>query len=136
MSFELLSDLDSPVSSQDSLDDFIVAQRAKTTESKTRIDIKKFKDFLITNNVKEDILVMTAEKLDHQLAKFFKNVRKRDGGEYDPNSISSFQRFLEYNHSTINILKDRAFDKSRRVLAAKRKQLTYLGKGNLPNASR
>ena len=84
---------------------------------------------------------MQANELDHLLAKFFKDVRKINGEEYEPDTISGFQRsiqrFLTDSQSRYNILIDREFEKSRQVLAAKRKNLVNeAGKGNKPNATR
>ena len=74
------------------------------------------------------------------MSKFFISVRKQNGTEYEPGTLSgfqrSFQRYLHEKGSLINILKDNEFSKSREVLAAKRKNLVRQGKGNCPNATR
>ena len=79
-------------------------------------------------------------ELNTLLCKFFISIRKQDGGEYEPGSITgfqrSFQRYLQEKGSSYNILKDNEFSRSRSVVAAKRKDLTSKGKGNLPNATR
>ena len=81
-----------------------------------------------------------ANELDLLLSKFFISVRKQDGAEYEPCTLSgfqrSFQRHLHEEGSLINILKDNEFSKSREVLAAKRKNRVRQGKGNRPNATR
>ena len=69
------------------------------------------------------------------------NIRKKNGQEYEPDSISGFQRsiqrYLSDKGSSVNILKDKDFEKSRKVLAEKRKSLIYEhGKGNKPQAAR
>ncbi len=50
-----------------------------------------------------------------------------NGEEYEANTISNFQRsiqrFLSDNKSQLNILRDKEFEMSRQVLAAKRKRL-------------
>ena len=83
---------------------------------------------------------LPANELDLLLSKFFISVRKQDGTEYEPSTLSgfqrSFQRHLHEEGSLINILKDNEFSKSREVLAAKRKNLVRQGKGNRPNATR
>ena len=72
------------------------------------------------------------------LCKFFINVRKTNGDE--SSSLSSFQRslqrYLTENNIQTNILKDIEFEKSRQVLAAKRKNLVKQGKGCKPQATR
>jgi len=74
------------------------------------------------------------------LFKFFISVRKQNGTEYEPGTLSgfqrSFQRHLHEKGSLFNILKDNEFSKSREELAAKRKNLVRQGNGNCPNATR
>jgi len=70
---------------------------------------------------------------DKLLGKFFKDVRKQNGGKYEPDSISSFrkstQRHLKELKLPFNILQDEEFDRSREVLAARRKSLVKQGRG-------
>ena len=74
------------------------------------------------------------------LCRFFIEVRKLSGNNFEPDSLStvhkSLQRYLVANNYPANILQDMIFDKSRQALAAKRKELTKLGYGNKPNATR
>ena len=78
-----------------------------------------------------------ADALDKLLGEFFKDVRKQNGGEYKPDSLSSFQRSIQRRLKELklsfNILKDEEFCRSREVLAAKRKNLVKQGRGNKPN---
>ena len=64
--------------------------------------------------------------LDKLLGKFFKDVRKQNGGEYEPDSISSFQKSIQRHLKELklpfNILQHEEFRRSRKVLAAKRKK--------------
>ena len=61
-------------------------------------------------------------------------------GKNSPSSLSSFQstsqRILIDKGSKINIKLDLQFEKSRKVLAARRKELTSIGYGNKLNAAR
>ena len=62
-------------------------------------------------------------------------------GEYEPDTLSGFQRsiqrFLSDGKSHFNVLIDKKFETSRKVLAAKRKSLVQkAGKGNRPNTTR
>ena len=79
-----------------------------------------------------------AATLDKLLGKFFKEKKKQNGGEYEWDSISSFQksiqRHLKELKLSFNILQDEEFRRSREVLAAKRKNLVKKGRGNKPNA--
>ena len=87
------------------------------------------------------MLDLPAADLDRILSKFFKDVRKVNGEEYEPDTLSGFQRsiqrFLSDGKSHFNVLIDKKFETSRKVLAAKRKRLVQkAGKGNRPNATR
>ncbi|XP_031556236.1 uncharacterized protein LOC116292998 [Actinia tenebrosa] len=92
------------------------------------------------NKTNVQILDLAPKELDHLLGKFFKNIRKVTGEEYEPSSLTglqrSIQRFLSDSRSKMNILKDDEFALSRKVLEAKRKNLVEQGKGNRPNATR
>jgi len=90
----------------------------------------------------ERIESLPAAELDHLLCKFFIEVRKVNGEEYEPDTLSGIQRSIQ-RHLTettalnINILKDKEFEKSRKVLAAKRKNhVNEAGKRNKPYATR
>ena len=68
------------------------------------------------------------------------NARKKNREEFEPATVSSFQlsikRYLSEKKYPFNILKDNEFEKSRKVLAAKRKSLVHAhGRGNNPQAA-
>lgn len=73
------------------------------------------------------------------LCLFLINVRKLDGESYESDYLSTIytglSRHLTLNEYEKSILNDDVFKKSRRVLAAKRKQLTKLGLGGKPNSN-
>ena len=82
-----------------------------------------------------------ADALEKLLGKCFKDARKQNGGEYEPDSLSSFQRSIQRRLKELklpfNILKDEEVSLSRELLAAKRKKAyETLGQGNKPNAFR
>ena len=68
------------------------------------------------------------------------NAPKKNGEQYEPATASSFQRsiqqYLSEKKYPFNILKDNEFEKSRKVLEAKRKSLVHEhSKGNKPQAA-
>ena len=68
-------------------------------------------------------------------------MKKLDGTEYEPASLTSFQRSLQRSLnetcSNVNIIEVDIFKLSREVLSAKRRQLVIEhGKGNRPQAAR
>ena len=69
------------------------------------------------------------------------DVRKKDGGVYEPSTLASLQRSIQCclkdNNSNTNILKDQEFAKSREVLTARKRDLVVNNaKGNRPQAAR
>ena len=126
--------------SQEEIEGFLKEQKSVNTSKKTTTDMNTVARYMkeIGKNVKVENL--PAAELDHLLCKFFMNIRKKNGQEYEPDSISGFQRsiqrYLSEKGSSVNILKDKDFEKSRKVLAAKRKSLIHEhGKGNKPQAA-
>ena len=120
--------------------DFINAQKASNTLAKTRSDVKKFEAFLQQFHERRGISNLPLADLDTHLCNFFIQVKRNDGQDFEPDSLTglqrSIQRHLGETDSKLNILKDEEFRRSREVLAARRKQLVSLGKGNvLPNAA-
>ena len=127
--------------SREAIDDFINQQKSANTNKKTATDINTLLRYMEANGMKnEKIESLPASELDHLLSKFFLNARKKNGEEYEPATVSSFQRsiqrYLSEKKYPFNILKDNEFEKSRKVLAAKRKSLVHEhGKGNKPQAA-
>ena len=125
---------------EDEIEKYLQAQKFKNTQYKTKSDLNTWKKFCESMKESRAIENIPANELDLLLSKFFISVRKQDGTEYEPCTLSGFQRsFQHHMHEKgilINILKDNEFSKSREVLAPKRKNLIRQGKGNRPNATR
>ena len=122
------------------LEDFISAQKSSNTVKKTKSDIRALKRFCSTIDETREPETMTAKELDKLLSRFFKDITKENGEEYEPSSLTSFQRSFQRYFSEkklpFNIFEDDEFSRSRQVLAAKRKSLIQSGFGNKPNATR
>ncbi|XP_070548142.1 uncharacterized protein KIAA1958 homolog [Ptychodera flava] len=125
------------VLTEDALNHQIALQKNTNTANKTRREVAVFNEWKIN---------MTAERrplheippadLDNLLASFFWSVKMKNGKEYEPDSLSSYQKSIDrhlremrYNKS---IIRDDEFQRSRESLAAKRKKLKAEGKGNMP----
>ncbi|CAB4010056.1 zinc finger MYM-type 2-like, partial [Paramuricea clavata] len=120
---------------------FIERQRPDNTKKKTMYDINVIKRYFESIYETREIENIPAKELNVQLAKFFMNVRKRNGSVYEPTSLKDFQRslqrYLNDKNSTMNILQDQVFAKSREVLIAKKRELVQQhAKGNRPQACR
>ena len=112
--------------SQEAIDDFINQQKSANTNKKTATDMNTVLRCMEANGMKnEKIESLPASELDFLLWNFFLNARKKNGEEYEPATVSSFQRsiqrYLSEKKYPFNILKDNEFEKSRKVHAAKRK---------------
>ena len=87
-----------------------------------------------------DIVSYEAKELDEKLQKFFAEVRKKDGSDYEPDSLrvmlASLDRHLKEAGSKISIAKDREFVDSRKVLEGKARYLREQGYGKRPHASK
>lgn len=138
---EMSSNNEETMKTEEEMKQFILQQKSVNTLRKTSSDMKCFYRYLKQINKNDvDILHLPASEFDHLLAKFYKDVRKINGDEYEPSSLTglqrSIQRYISDSGSKINILKDDEFLLSRKVLEAKRKNLVGQGKGNRPNATR
>ena len=82
--------------SQEAIDDFINQQKSANTNKKTATDMNTLLRYMEANGMKnEKIESLPASELDHLLSKFFLNARKQNGEEYEPATVSSFQRSIQ-----------------------------------------
>ena len=119
---------------------FIDQQRSENTKSKTKCDVNIFKTFILNLNETRELEQIPVKELDKLLCKFFMTIKRKDGNNYEPDTLTSIQRsiqrYLQQQNADFNIIKDNDFHLSREVLAARRKSLVSDGKGNRPNATR
>ena len=73
--------------------EFIFSEKSKNTVRKTQNDWKKFETFCNEKKSgKFDVNNILAKELDKFLCLFFRDIRRQDGGEYEPDNLSSFQK--------------------------------------------
>ena len=78
--------------SQEDIDNFVKAQKSENTVKKTTSDMNNFYRYLAQINKRYvNILNLQAKELDHLLSKFFKDFRKVNGEEYEPDTFSGFK---------------------------------------------
>ena len=79
-------------------------------------------------------------ELDAVLQRFYGEVRKQNGDDYEPDSLAvmqnGLQRYLREKNCAYSIITDPAFKKSNEVLEGKARKLRSEGKGKRPNATR
>jgi len=77
-------------------------------------------------------------ELNEYICKFIISVRTKDGKDYEPSSLqsllASFERHLKKNSYSASIMNDLIFERTRKVLLSKQKELKKKGKGSRPNA--
>ena len=125
----------------DEFREFSLQQKLANTKVKTQSDMKAWKPFCLQENESRELCDIPQEELNLLLCKFFKTVKKSDGTEYEPVSLTSFQCSLQHSlnerGSNVNIIDGDNFKLSREVLSAKRCQFVLEhGKGNRPQAAR
>ena len=129
--------------SQEEIESFIKEQKSENTVRKTARDMKTFNRYLSSINKNIQVLDLPAADLDRILSKFFKLMSVKSMAKnmnltrYQAFSEAYIQRFLSDGKSHFNVLIDKEFETSRKVLTAKRKSLLQkAGKGNRRNATR
>ena len=84
-----------------------------------------------------NIETMAPQDLDELLGKFYAEIKKQDGEDYEPESLKIMQcaldRYLKENGYEISIVRDREFRKSQEILNAKAISLRQQGKGKRPH---
>ena len=135
------NDADDPLlDDDDDFDDFILGQKAPSTIYKETSDLNTFARFCKSVGESRSIEEIEEKQLAVLLSNFFMKAVNKKGDLYEPDTLTSIrnslQRVLVAKGKPINIKEGELFRKSREVLAARRKQLKKMGKGNKPNATR
>ena len=86
------------ITAEKRIDNFIQSQKSRNTVKKTKLDWQRFYtyyqrkmsgSFGITNIPSPD--------LDENLCSFFKDLRKNDGSDYEPELVSSFRKNVQHH---------------------------------------
>ena len=119
-----------------SVDDFIAEEENKATLQNTQRDVKLLQILLGTRNELKKVEEIPAVELNEYICEFIISVRTKD---YEPSSLrsllASFERHLKENRYSASIMNNLVFEKTRKVLLPKQKELKKKGKGNRTNAS-
>ena len=99
-----------------------------------------WKSWAESKGLNDDIVKYEAKELNECLSRFFAEIRKSDGSDYQPDSVrvmlAAIDRHFKQNDSKISIAKDREFVKCRQVLEGKARALREKGHGKRPNATK
>ena len=111
-----------------SVEEFILERENKNTAQKTERDVRLLERFLKTKDEDRKIEDIPAAELNEFISEFIISVRTKDGNEYEPTSLwslmASFERHLKKKGYSASIINDLVFEKTRKVLQSKQKQLS------------
>lgn len=120
--------------------DFINKEKKKSTVSSTKCHIANVSKWLENKkNISTPLFEIPPEILNRYLCEFFMQLKKKDGTDYEPTTISSFnasiERYLRENMYQACLMSDRAFIRLREVISAKKSQLKKAGLGRKAHAA-
>ena len=108
----------------------------KATLQNTQRDVKLLQTLLGTRNELRKVEEIPAVELNEYICEFIISVRAKD---YEPcllrSLLASFERHLKENSYSASIMNDLVFEKTRKVLLSKQKELKKKEKENRTNAS-
>ena len=117
--------------------DIINTQNSLSTVKKTGRDILCFQAYLQEQGESRAFETIPPKRLDPLLSSYISTLRKLDGGEYEPSTITgimgSIDRYLRESDYEVNIQRSPLFKSAQETGKAKKAFLKSLGKGNCPN---
>ncbi|XP_070554798.1 uncharacterized protein KIAA1958-like [Ptychodera flava] len=123
----------------DSVNNFVKSQRKVSTVRTTERDVNKVRRFIETwYDDHRELSDIPATALNEYLASFFINMKKDDGRDYEPDSISAVKHSIEryFSEKRYGVsLNDKQFDLANEALKAKWMQLKKRGMGGKRQAS-
>ena len=109
----------------------------QNTEYSTRTRVKNYKTWAKNNDKGECLEKLDPVDLNDVLEKYFSNVKKQEGGEYEPSTLVNIQaaidRFLKECRYQCSILKAVVFKGLREALEGRRYLREVLYMGQKPN---
>ena len=85
------SPIDKEFDNQDALK-YIQRQRSNNTVNKTVSDINKFTVFMQSKGETRDVVTLSPKELDSLLCQFIMEIKKPDGSNYEPDTITGIFR--------------------------------------------
>ena len=110
---------------------------SKNTPRTTKTWMTVWRNWCKARSTNDSIDSYDPVALDGLLTRFYAEIRKQDGSEYEPESLrvmqASLERYLRQRNYPVSIITGREFHKSQETLDCKAKQLRRQGKGKRPN---
>ena len=111
----------------------------KNTKRSTNTWLNVYKSWAVERNMKVQLEDYSPLELDVVLCQFYGEIRKKDGNNYESDSLRVMQavlhRYLVEKKYPKSIMDDIVFDKSIKTLEGKARLLRQSGMGKRPNAS-
>ena len=128
------------IASDDVINNLKTSSENKNTRKSTNLWVGIFKKWAALRNFEENLETYDVRELDNVLSKFYAEVRKENGDEYEPDSLkvmqASIDRFLREKGYPKSILRDNEFLNSKKVLEGKARNLRRNGLGKQPNKAK
>ena len=127
-----------PLVSDEEITEINEIAASQNTARATKTWMAAWAEWCKARNINVNMETYCPQALDGLLNKFFVEIRKKDGTDYEPDSLKVMQAALDRhlrhkNYPVSCIISGREFTKSQETLDAKAKQLRRQGKGKLPN---
>jgi len=111
--------------------------RNKNTDRSTNNWARRFETWQKQRGITVQLCEASATELDMVLQNFFAELKKKDGTEYEPESLrtmlAALDRFFRSSGCKYSVAKDKEFIESRKVLNGKAIELREHGKGKRKN---
>lgn len=126
--------------SEEDLQKLSEKSESKNTKRSTSTWLNAYQSWAKERSKKPDLENYTANELDTVLSQFYAELTKKDGKEYEPDSLrvmqASLHRYLKDKNYPKSIITDIDFTKCNKILEGKARTLRENGLGRRPNASR
>ena len=121
------------------LKNYVDEHKSANTKRKIRSAVNRFQTWIDENEKERSKPIEDYEprELNHKLGAFIMTLKKKDGTEYEPDTVASYVRSINSHLKTVGysevLLTSDEFGLMRDVLDSKKKDLKDMGKGNRPN---
>ena len=126
-----------PLVSDEEITEINETAASKNTARATKTWMAAWAEWCKARNINVNMETYCPQALDGLLNKFYVEIRKKDGTDYENDSLRVMQaaldRHLRHKNYPVSIITGREFTKSQETLDAKAKQLRRQGKGKRPN---
>ena len=111
----------------------------KNTKKPTETWLGTYLEWANEKKKPKSIENLSPEDLDEVLGDFYTELKKKDGSDYEPESLgvmqASLDRYLKNKGYKLSIIRGREFAKSNKILNGKAITLRHEGTGTRPNAT-